>query len=260
MKINSVFTFREYLSLELGHRLVRSRSADQYLVSYPRSGNTWMRTMLSVLVNPAAEGNPDFTRQNILGISISNAKKINAHNSPRLIKSHTWFRKDISRAVYLVRDGRDVLISLYHYYITRNMKDLTFSDFYKDYMNGRYGQLWHQNVESWLINGRELLGDNLLVLTFEELKADTPQTLTRAAEFLDLPAGSFEVEKALEASDINRMRKIEIQRRGPIENINASFYRGGKTGEWVSYFEPTIEKKFMESAGNALKLAGYLQE
>ena len=216
-----------------------------------------MRTMLSVLVNPAAEGNPDFTRQNIPGVSISNAKKINALNSPRLIKSHTWFRRDIPRAVYLVRDGRDVLISLYHYYITREKKDLSFSEFYKDYMNGKYGQLWHQNVESWLISGKELLGDNLLVLTFEELKADTHHTLTRAAEFLDLPAGRSEVEKALEVSNINRMRKIEMERRGPIENINASFYRGGKTGDWVSYFDSTIEKKFIASAGRALKLAGY---
>jgi estrone sulfotransferase len=257
MKINSIFTFREYLSLELGHRLVKSRPDDQYLVSYPRSGNTWMRTMLSVLVNPAAEGNPDFTRQNIPGISISNSKKINALSSPRLIKSHTWFREEIPRALYLVRDGRDVLISLYHYYITRDKKDLSFSAFYQEYLNGKYGQLWHENVESWLINGRELLGENLLVITFEQLKADTFQTLTRSAEFLNLQISSSEVEKALEISNINKMRKIEMERRGPIENINASFYRGGKTGEWVSYFDPTIEKKFMASAGKALRLAGY---
>jgi len=257
MKINSVFTFREYLSLEIGHRLVRTRSADQYLVSYPRSGNTWMRTMLSVLVNPAAEGNPDFTRQNIPGISISNARKINSNNSPRLIKSHSWFRKDILRAVYLVRDGRDVLISLYHYYITRENKDLSFSEFYEDYMNGKYGQLWHQNVESWLINGRERLGENLLVLRFEDLKADTRQTLTRAAEFLDLPSDRSEVEKALEISDISRMRKIELERRGPIDNINASFYRGGKTGEWTDLFTPDIREGFQMVAGKVLNLAGY---
>ncbi len=207
MKINSVFTLREYLSLELGHRLVNSRPADQYLVSYPRSGNTWMRTMVGVLVNPEEQGNPDFTRQNIPGISISNAKKINSHISPRIIKSHTWYRKDIRRAVYLVRDGRDVLVSLYHYYITRQNKILSFPEFYSDYVNRKYGQLWHENVESWLVKGKELLGDDLLVISFEELKADTYQVLTQTAEFLGLPAGKSEVELALEASDINRMQK-----------------------------------------------------
>ena len=153
--------------------------------------------MLGVLVNPGAEGNPDFTRQNIPGVSISNSKKINSLGSPRFLKSHTWFRKDIPRAVYLVRDGRDVLISLYHYYITRQKKTVSFSDFFYGYINGKYGQLWYKNVESWLLNGKELLGDNLLVLTFEEMKADTSKTLTRAAEFLGLPAGNAEVEQAL---------------------------------------------------------------
>ena len=195
-----------------------------------------MRTMLGVLVNPGAEGNPDFTRQNIPGVSISNSKKIKSLGSPRFLKSHTWFRTDIPRAVYLVRDGRDVLISLYHYYITRQMKTVSFADFFYAYINGKYGQLWYKNVESWLLNGKELLGDNLLVLTFEEMKADTSKTLTRAAEFLGLPAGNAEVEQALMASDITRMRKIEMQRRGQIEDINASFYRGGKTGEWKDYF------------------------
>lgn len=257
MKIASVFTFREYLSLEVGHRLVKSRPADQYLVSYPRSGNTWMRTMVGVLVDPGEQGNPDFTRQNIPGISISNAQKINSQFSPRIIKSHTWYRKDIRRGVYLVRDGRDVLVSLYHYYITRENKNLSFPDFYSDYINGKYGQLWHENVESWLISGRELLGDDLLVISFEELKADTYRVLTRTAEFLGLPVGKSEVDLALELSDINRMRKIEMQRRGPVENINASFYRGGKTGEWKDLFTPEIREEFTKIAGKALKIAGY---
>jgi len=257
MKINSVFTFREYLSLELGHRLVNSRLADQYLVSYPRSGNTWMRTMVGVLVNPGEKGNPDFTRQNIPGVSISNAQKINTLNSPRIIKSHTWFRKDIRRAVYLVRDGRDVLVSLYHYYITREGKILSFPEFYSDYIKGKYGQLWHENVESWLIKGKELLGDDLLVISFEKLKADTYEVLTQTAEFLGLTAGKPEVDLALEASDISRMRKIEMQRRGPVNNLNASFYRGGKTGEWRELFTPDIREGFKRIAGNALSLASY---
>ena len=257
MKINSVFTFREYLSLALGHRLVNSRLADQYLVSYPRSGNTWMRTMVGVLVNPAEKGNPDFTRQTIPGISISNAKKINSLISPRIIKSHSWYRTDIRRAVYLVRDGRDVLVSLYHYHITRENKTISFPEFYSDYVNGKYGQLWHENVESWLTRGKELLGEDLLVIPFEELKVNTYQILTQTAEFLGLPAGKPEVDLAMEASDISRMRKIEMQRRGPVDNINASFYRGGKTGEWKDLFTPEIREGFYRIAGNALNLAGY---
>ena len=55
----------------------------------------------------------------------------------------------------------------------------------------------------------------------------------------------------------SRMRKIEMQRRGPVDNINASFYRGGKTGEWKDLFTPEIREGFNRNAGKALILAGY---
>lgn len=258
MKINSLFTLKEFLSLEVGHQLIRTKAEDQFLVSFPRSGNTWMRTMLAVLINPAADGDPEFTRKRIPGISISNSKIIRSQDPPRLIKSHTWYRKDIPRAVYLVRDGRDVMVSLYHYYITRQGKNLSFPTFFNDYLAGKYGQHWHNNVESWLIHGREELNNDLLVIKFEDLKSDTYHTLERTACFLKLPSGEEQLTQAIKAANLARMRDIEIQRKGPIADENESFYRGGKMGEWKKYFDPQIEKQFFSKASKALQLAGYL--
>lgn len=258
MKISSFFSLKEYLSLEIGHRLISRRAGDRYLVSYPRSGNTWMRTMLGVLLNPAAEGNPDFTRKHIPGVSIHNARKINQQETPRMIKSHTWYRPEISKAVYIIRDGRDVMVSLYHYYITRAGKQLPFMDFLDGYLKGGFGPLWHDNVTSWLTRGRERLQEDLLVISFEELKADTRQVLKSAATFLDLPHSDQELDQAIQAANIGRMREIEIERRGPIADQNASFYRGGKTGEWKAYFTPALESVYLQKAGDALHLAGYI--
>ena len=254
----SIFSIREYLSLEISHRMLPGRLDDQYLVSFPRSGNTWVRTMLGYLINPEANGNPDFTRSRIPGISIRKIKTINAQESPRLIKSHSWYRPSIPRAIYIVRDGRDVLVSLYHYYITREHKDLSFEKFFQGYLNRKFGQLWHENVESWLTRGRDQLKENLLIISFEELKADPQQTLALTARFLDLPADESQITKAIDIANISRMRNIEVQRRGPIINENASFYRGGKTGEWKDYFSPEIETAYLDLAAKALSIAGYI--
>jgi len=258
MKIHSFFSLREVLSIELGHRLVTPKQGDRYLVSYPRSGNTWMRTMLGILINPQADGNPDFTRKNIPGITIRNAEKINKMSGPRIIKSHTWFRPEIKKAIYLIRDGRDVIVSLYHYYITREDRRRSFPDFIKAYLGGKYGPVWQHNVISWLTQGRDSLGEDLLVIKFEDLKMDPHHQLKTAAMFLDLPYNEDRLAKAIEVSDINRMRKIELERRGPIQDLNASFYRGGKTGEWRNYFTPDLEAIYLEQVGKAMKLAGYL--
>ena len=257
MGIRSYFTLKEYLSLEISHGLILSKPGDQYIISFPRSGNTWMRTMLGVLINPSAEGNPDFTQTRIPGISLSRIQDIRNQSPPRIIKSHTWYRSDISRTVYLVRDGRDVLISLYHFYITRENKKISFADFYTAYSKGHYGQLWHENVESWMIHGKEIMEDDLMIIRFEDLKSDTISVLRATADFLGIPYGDVELTQAKNWSNIDRMRKIETQRKGPIKNKQASFYRGGKTGEWKSYFDSRIEKEFIKQAGNALKLAGY---
>ena len=258
MKITSLFTLREFLSLEIGHRLIQSREQDTFLVSFPRSGNTWMRTMLGVLIDPSEEGNPDFTRQMIPGVSISNSKKIRNLELPRLIKSHTWYRKSIPRAIYLVRDVRDVLVSLYHYYTTRQGKDIPFPQFIDGYHAGMYGQLWHQNVESWLIQGQEDLQTNLLVIRFEDLKSNTSQVLNKTAQYLKIPVDDTTISKAVEVANLVKMRRIEEQRRGPVSNEDASFYRGGKTGQWKEYFTPDIKRVVERRANLALKAARYI--
>lgn len=213
--------------------------------------------MLGVLLNPAAEGNPDYTRSKIPGVSIRNSLKIHRLTSPRLIKSHSWFRSEIPRAVYLVRDGRDVLVSLYHYLITRQGKHTQFLEFTAGYLDGQYGQLWHENVQSWLCDGRKILGEDLLVIRFEELKKSTQKSLSRAAQFLHFPAEDQLLGQAVEAAGLTRMREIESRRRGQVKEGNQSFYRGGQSGEWRDYFSSKLENRFMEASGTAMELAGY---
>lgn len=254
----SYFSSRQLLSLELGHRLVNQKQEDMYIVSFPRSGNTWMRTMLAYLLNPASADDPDLRNRMIPGVSLRHVALINRLSSPRYIKSHTWYRQEITRAVYLVRDGRDVIISLYHYYITRQGKDQEFQSFLVDYLKGRFGQLWHTNVESWLVKGREVMGNNLLVVKFEDMKENTADILGDCADFLGITADSNQIEQAVDAATLPRMRKVEQQRKGKFSNSEAAFYRGGKTGEWKEYFVSGLIEDFFALNEYALRLAGYI--
>ena len=258
MIIRSLFDLRQFLSLEIGHFLVTNRPGDQYLVSFPRSGNTWMRTMLAYLLDPASENNPDIRNKLILGVSIQHAFLINRMKSPRYIKSHTWYRKEIPRAVYIVRDGRDVIVSLYHYYITRRSKSMSFPDFFIAYLQGRFGQRWHLNVKSWLLEGQKKMGDNLLIIHFENMKSDTQRMLRETADFLGIYYSECQIESAVKAASLSRMRKVEEARRGSLGDENESFYRGGESGEWQEYMSPDLESAYIEVAGNALRIAGYL--
>ncbi len=213
--------------------------------------------MLAYLINPAAENDPDLRNRIIPGISIRRSARINSQPSPRIIKSHTWYRLDIPRAVYLVRDGRDVMVSFYHYHISRKGKTMSFPEFFDAYIEGKFGQRWFTNVESWLLVGRERLKENLFVLRFEDLKKDTLQELAKTAHFLGLPTTDEQLSWAVQAAALSNMRKVERQRKGPLQDNNESFYRGGRTGEWQDYLDSRMEEIYIKDARKALSVAGY---
>ena len=195
----------------------------------------------------------------IPGIALRKYFQIKSMPDPRILKSHSWYMNNFPRTVYIVRDGRDVLISLYHYLITRRGlgDQVLFPDFFSGYINGYYGHLWHENVISWLTTGKEKLGDNLYIVRFEDIKRDEVKQFSKIADFVGLPVDSSKIKEAIEMSSLNKMQKLEAARLGSLESRDESFYRGGRTGEWQEYFTPFIEKKFLELSSIALKLAGY---
>jgi hypothetical protein len=78
------------------------------------------------------------------------------------------------------------------------------------------------------------------------------------AHFLRISATKDQIKAALGAANIERMREIERAREGEKKDPNASFYRGGETGQWSQYFTKSIEERFYQVSEKAMKLGGYL--
>jgi hypothetical protein len=253
-------TVRAKYSLRLAHALLRPRKGDRFLASFPRSGSTWLRAILTNILDPTARGDPRVFNRLIPGVSLGRLAQVMALPAPRLIHTHTPFRRDLGRAVYLCRDGRDVLVSYYHYQVTRQgLADrLPFPAWFERYASGRLGQRWHENVESWLVVGARALGDNLLVVKFEALKADPRVQVGRIADFLGLGAGPERIERAIADASLESSRAWERRLDGAVADPNASFYRGGGRGQWQAVFTPPIERQFMNLSRRALELGGYL--
>jgi len=249
----------ERASLFIGHLLVRDRPDDRYIYSYPRSGSTWLRSILAPLMDPTVDGaDPDLRRALIPGVSIRGSRVINEAASPRLIKSHGRFMGRVPRAVYLVRDGRDVLVSLYHYRVTRpgHGDRIDFRDFCKMYFRGDLGQLWHRNVLGWLERGRSEMGDALKIVRFEDLRADVPGKVADICRFLRIEAEPASIARAIELASLDRMREVERARQGTLD-ANRTFYRGGKVGQWQDMLTGELAERFMKGARSALIAAGY---
>src|SRR5437016_13287787 len=93
---------------------------DVFIVSYPRSGNTWTRFLIGNLLyqdDPVTFSNIE---RRIPEIYFNPDHVLRRLSRPRILKSHECFQPRYKRIIYIVRDPRDVCVSIcYHHVIAR---------------------------------------------------------------------------------------------------------------------------------------------
>jgi len=131
---------------------------DIFLVSYPKSGNTWTRFLIANLLHPDKPA--DFaTLYKLVPDPGGTPKRIfDRLPRPRVIKSHECFEPRYPRVIYIVRDPRDVAVSQYHYH-RKCMKiedQYPINKFVARFIAGQvcsHGS-WGENVGTWLATRR----------------------------------------------------------------------------------------------------------
>jgi len=238
---------------------------DTFLVSYPRSGNTWTRVLISNLLSP--EKPADLWTINRLLPELEGATKrqLARMPRPRIIKSHFSFDPRYPRVIYIVRDPRDVVISEYHYQRkTRQIDDrYPMMEYVTRFIAGKtcpeVGS-WGQNVASWIVTRDNDPG--FLLLHYEILVSNTVGELARIAEFLGISATPERLAQVAELSSVDRMRKLEATQSHASSLMkngrkDVPFVRAAKSGNWRSELdEPMVEK--IETAWSPLvRYLGY---
>jgi len=237
---------------------------DIFLVSYPKSGNTWTRFLVANLVYPAKH--PDFSNLNEL---IPDPEALSQRHllslpRPRILKSHQYFDPRYRQIIYVVRDPRDVVLSQYHFHRKRRLVEDNYpiGQFVTRFIAGDtsiYGS-WAENVGSWLATryGRP----EFLLLRYEDMIADTPAELLKVASFLKLSTDLSRIAQSVEQSSANRMRELESKQVGQWSSTkdtrrDVPFVRSAKAGGWKSDL-PTASVVEMEGAwGSLMKWLGY---
>src|ERR1700745_392531 len=90
---------------------------DVFLVSYPRSGNTWTRFLIGNLLNPDEPVSFTNIETRVPEIYFNPDRILRHLPRPRLLKSHECFQPLYKCVIYITRDPRDVAVSFYHHHI-----------------------------------------------------------------------------------------------------------------------------------------------
>jgi hypothetical protein len=178
----------------------------------------------------------------------------------RLVYTHERATGRASRAVYLVRDVRDVVLSE-HRWIARGGTRSDLSEFVTGFIHGEshlFG-FWGDHVEYWL-DSRIARNDDLLVVKFEELRAAPADHLRRIADFIGLHPSEDEIERAVADNTLERMKAKEerapttaLRQHGTTER----FVGEGAVGNWRAKLGGDEIVTVERASHHALRRLGY---
>jgi hypothetical protein len=244
---------------------------DVYLVSYPRSGNTWTRFLVANLLNPEDPATFTNIESRVAEIYFNPDHALRKLPRPRLLKSHEAFHPNYPRMICIVRDPRDVAVSFYHHNVkARNIPDTyPMDDFIPRFMRAEFDPWWGSwadNVMSWIKmrEGR----DTFLLLRYEDMKEDSPREVLKIARFLqkagfnNIDASPEKVAQAVQLSSPERMRELEKQDAGNYAQLKQTrqdkpFVRSAQAGGWKSVLSRESVALIERDWGAIMKSLGY---
>src|SRR5262249_29872529 len=152
---------------------------DIFIVGYPKSGNTWMQNLVAGLVFGVDPHLAPDSLVNELVPDVHDRSFYRRYTTPTFFKSHHLPQPEDRRVVYLVRDGRDAMVSYFHYLRALNGAE---PDFLKMVAlgEGLFPCRWHEHVEAWMKNP---YGARMITIRYESLKDDLVKELRKFCQF-----------------------------------------------------------------------------
>jgi Sulfotransferase domain len=238
--------------VRLAHLEFVPRPDDIFIVTYPRSGTTWMQMILYQLTTDGSmdiphiyEYCPWFERSSRSGLGFE------ARPSPRLFKSHLPYRKipkGPCKYVYVARDGKDVAVSYYHLYCNYNGFEGTFPEFFDRFLRGKveFGS-WFQHVRGWWVHRHD---PNVLFLRYEDLLDDLEGGIGKIIAFCGFEIAPERLPTILERCRFAFMKQHESQ-FDPVTGAaweqgaqGRAFLRTGRAGDGKDQLSPEQAARF----------------
>jgi len=236
---------------------VSTRPTDVCYCSFPKSGSTWLANILYLILHDGEPAKDATLRSQLHWMESAwsyprSLEEVDALPSPRIFKSHMPYSKALgggpqrspARFIYIARNPKDVCVSYYFF-----ERGKAWSGEYNGpwehwlnlFMEGKVQRgSWFDHVLSWWAHRDE---DNLLFLTYEELKKDFDKELRKIILFLGYDLSDQVIEKIKEASSFERMKVADFSSHQQIGDLE-SFFRKGEIGSWQEMFTREQNEKF----------------
>ena len=204
----NLFVHRAKTAATIARDLAALRRDDVWLATFPKTGSSWVRSVVSELAHGDAASLSEIDRAlPALGAGTL-GEPWGGEDVPRLVKTHHAYRPLLfarpGRTLLLVRDPRDTLSSYHHMLSKRRVArfDGSLSDLARHPRFGIGAYLRH--YASWAPRATA-------VLRYEALRADPVAAFGDAFRALGVDVAPDRLAGAVERSSLSRMRAREVR-------------------------------------------------
>ena len=204
---------------------------DFFLVSYPRSGNTWVRFML-------LQARPDFQECDFQRIQeiipdMHSSKPWFECRRTNIVKSHLNFWQPFQRVIYLVRDARAATFSNWCY----QRDEGTFAGSFEQFISSpHWPSTWSDHVKGWVA-----AFETKIVIRYEDMLENPAIELQKITQLLGWYVPESRISEIISLSSKEKMRAFEKDQHLHLHRV------GNDKKDWREAFTPESESKFLNS-------------
>lgn len=261
---------------------IKFRDDDIVIATYAKSGTTWMQQIVSQLIFegrtdlPVAEMSP-WVDLRIPPKEIKLAE-IEKQQHRRFLKTHlpvdALVFSETAKYIYIGRDGRDVLWSMYNHHATANemwydalnntpgrvgpeigKPPATAAEYFEHWLDNDGEPLWPywENIRSWWAI-RDL--PNVKLVHFADLKRDLPGQIRAIADFLDIGIAPETMDDILWHCSFEYMKShatASVPLGGAFWDGGAkTFIHKGRNGRWIDELSSDVSGRYAARAEEEL--------
>lgn len=258
---------------------IKLRKEDVVVCTYPKCGTTWCENILVLLLNgidanfqplskntfepstgvgkiwPSANvwEDPEHTtlprKEGELKLRMTRGQ-FDAVSGRRLIKSHMPYHMFLgsdpctnelpdTKIVVVARSPKDACVSAYHHFLPH----APFDAYCKAWLKGSvYWGSWFDHTRVWYQEAMK--NDNILFITYEDMKADPVSSVARIAQHVGVEADRETCEAIAAKSSFKNMKKMAVDAETAGGSGSSIHLRAGRVGGWSEHFTEQTANEF----------------
>lgn len=243
-----------------------ARPGDVFIVTMPRSGTTWMETIVYSVLQKGRAFDDDFddffARTPFL--ERHGSQGIEAMRRPGSIKTHLPFnmipQHREAKYICVVRNPKDMCIS-FHEFLRKipgvAHSDVSFEIYFNLFLDGRvtYGDYFDHLLQSWSHKD----DPNVLFIVYEDMKKDVRPMIRRVADFLGVELTDELLERIATITSFDYLKKAQynekLSQKIAVHGLHPrQVVHKGVVGEWRKIMSEEqsrrLEARFREATQN----------